>query len=61
MADFPNTREVYQHGHHSSVIESHAKRTANVDAAFFLGFLKPGMRLLDVGSIRDCKVGDASD
>jgi len=41
--------EVYQHGHHASVVASHAKRTAEADAAFFLTFLKPGMRLLDVG------------
>jgi ubiquinone/menaquinone biosynthesis C-methylase UbiE len=41
--------EVYQHGHHASVVESHAKRTAEADAAFFLPLLKAGMRLLDVG------------
>jgi ubiquinone/menaquinone biosynthesis C-methylase UbiE len=41
--------EIYQHGHHASVVASHAKRTAEVDAAFFLPFLKSGMRLLDVG------------
>src|SRR6266481_159590 len=43
------TNEVYQHGHHPSVVSNHAKRTAETDAAFFLPFLKPGMRLLDVG------------
>src|SRR6516165_10291707 len=42
-------REIYQHGHHTSVVSSHAKRTAETDAAFFLPFLKSGMRLLDVG------------
>lgn len=41
--------EVYQHGHHASVVASHGKRTAETDAAFFLSVLKPGMRLLDVG------------
>src|SRR4029077_12466663 len=41
--------EIYQHGHHTSVVSSHAKRTAETDAAFFLPYLKPGMRLLDVG------------
>ena len=41
--------EVYQHGHHASVVSNHAKRTAEACAAFFLPFLKPGMRLLDVG------------
>jgi ubiquinone/menaquinone biosynthesis C-methylase UbiE len=42
-------QEVYQHGHHASVVGNHAKRTADVCAAFFLPLLKPGMRLLDVG------------
>jgi ubiquinone/menaquinone biosynthesis C-methylase UbiE len=41
--------EIYQHGHHTSVVNNHAKRTAERDAAFFLRNLKPGMRLLDVG------------
>src|SRR6516164_10139537 len=41
--------EIYQHGHHTSVVSSHAKRTAETAAAFFLPFLKSGMRLLDVG------------
>jgi len=41
--------EIYQHGHHTSVVSNHAKRTAETDAAFFLPYLKPGMRLRDVG------------
>src|SRR5215475_3126972 len=41
--------EIYQHGHHASVLNNHAKRKAEVEAAFFLPFLKSGMRLLDVG------------
>jgi ubiquinone/menaquinone biosynthesis C-methylase UbiE len=41
--------EIYQHGHHGSVVADHAKRTAEVCAAFFLPLLKSGMRLLDVG------------
>jgi ubiquinone/menaquinone biosynthesis C-methylase UbiE len=41
--------EVYQHGHHASVVANHAKRTAEAVAAFFLPELRPGMRLLDVG------------
>src|SRR4029450_12153879 len=41
--------ETYQHGHHASVVSNHAKRTAEDCAGFFLPFLKPGMRLLDVG------------
>ena len=49
MASSPPVAEVYQHGHHASVVSNHAKRTADKDAAFFLPLLKPGMRLLDVG------------
>ncbi|HEY7244555.1 MAG TPA: methyltransferase domain-containing protein [Xanthobacteraceae bacterium] len=41
--------ETYQHGHHASVVSNHARRTAEIDAAFFLPYLRPGMRLLDVG------------
>ena len=32
-----------------AVVADHAKRTADTVAAFFLPFIKPGMRLLDVG------------
>lgn len=39
----------YTHGHHTSVVGQHARRTAEVDAAFLLPLLRPGMRLLDVG------------
>jgi len=39
----------YTHGHHASVVGQHARRTAEVDAAFLLPHLRPGMRLLDVG------------
>lgn len=39
----------YTHGHHASVVGQHARRTAEVDAAFLLPYLRPGMRLLDVG------------
>jgi ubiquinone/menaquinone biosynthesis C-methylase UbiE len=42
-------RETYQLGHHPSVVARHARRTVETAAAFFLPFLKPGMRLLDVG------------
>ena len=48
MSGSPSS-EVYQHGHHATVVASHAKRTAEVDAAFFIPYLQPGMRLLDVG------------
>ena len=41
--------KAYLPGHHPSIVADHAKRTAQTAAAFFLPFLKPGMRLLDVG------------
>ena len=49
MASTPPAHEVYQHGHHASVVSNHAKRTAEKEAAFFLGALRAGQRLLDVG------------
>jgi ubiquinone/menaquinone biosynthesis C-methylase UbiE len=41
--------ETYQLGHHPSVVARHARRKAETAAAFLLPFLKPGMRVLDVG------------
>jgi ubiquinone/menaquinone biosynthesis C-methylase UbiE len=41
--------ETYQLGHHPSIVARHARRTVETAAAFLLPFLKPGMRLLDVG------------
>jgi ubiquinone/menaquinone biosynthesis C-methylase UbiE len=49
MSSLTPTRGVYQHGHHASVVASHAKRCAEVEAAFLLPCLRPGLRLLDVG------------
>ena len=49
MSSLSPANETYQHGHHVSVVANHAKRTADTSAAFFLPFVKPGMRLLDVG------------
>lgn len=43
----------YTHGHHESVLRSHAWRTAENSAGFLLPHLRDGMRLLDVG----CGVG----
>jgi ubiquinone/menaquinone biosynthesis C-methylase UbiE len=43
------TSEQYTHGHHGSVVASHAGRTAADSAAYLLPLLEPGMRLLDVG------------
>lgn len=39
----------YTQGHHASVTRSHASRTAEKDAAFLLPYLKPHMKILDVG------------
>ncbi len=41
--------ERYTHGHHASVLRSHAWRTADNSAAYLLAHLRPGQRLLDVG------------
>lgn len=47
----PPTRQPdrYAHGHHDSVLRSHAWRTAENSAAYLLGRLRPGDHLLDVG------------
>lgn len=39
----------YMHGHHPSVINSHARRTAQDSAAFLLPHLKPDHTILDIG------------
>jgi ubiquinone/menaquinone biosynthesis C-methylase UbiE len=39
----------YTHGHHESVLRSHRWRTARNSAAYLIGQLRPGARLLDVG------------
>ncbi|MEU8774335.1 methyltransferase domain-containing protein [Streptomyces sp. NPDC048606] len=40
---------VYTHGHHESVLRSHRWRTAANSAAYLIGELRPGLRVLDVG------------
>jgi len=49
IATCTDAADTYLPGHHPSVVADHAKRTAETAATFFLPFLKPGMRLLDVG------------
>ncbi|KAH8898868.1 ubiE/COQ5 methyltransferase [Thozetella sp. PMI_491] len=39
----------YSHGHHSSVVKSHASRTAQDSIAFLVPHIKPTFRILDVG------------
>src|SRR6202044_596514 len=41
--------DMYTHGHHESVLRSHRWRTAENSAGYLLPFLRPGLRLLDVG------------
>ena len=41
--------ETYSHGHHRSVVQAHAARTAKDSAAYLLPELQPGMNVLDVG------------
>ena len=45
----PHAADVYLHGHHESVLRAHRSRTAENSAAYLLGALRPGQRLLDVG------------
>ena len=47
MSETPQDR--YTHGHHESVVQSHARRRAEVEAWFLLPRLSTGMRLLDAG------------
>lgn len=42
-------RETYLHGHHASVLRSHAWRTAENSAGYLLDRLRPGDSVLDVG------------
>lgn len=41
--------DVYTHGHHKSVLQSHNARTAANSAGYLLDLLRPGTRVLDVG------------
>ncbi|MCC3281458.1 class I SAM-dependent methyltransferase [Arthrobacter sp. zg-Y916] len=42
-------QDTYSHGHHRSVVNAHATRTAEDSAAYLLPHLSAGMRMLDVG------------
>jgi ubiquinone/menaquinone biosynthesis C-methylase UbiE len=43
-------REQYTHGHHDSVLRTHAWRTVQNSAAYLVPELLPGLTVLDVGS-----------
>lgn len=45
----PREKATYAHGHHASVVNSHARRTAQDSAAFLLPHLQPHFTILDVG------------
>ncbi len=49
MAVSEPTSDTYTHGHHESVVKSHAERDATDSAAFLLPHLNSSMRLLDIG------------
>ncbi|WPH04383.1 ubiE/COQ5 methyltransferase [Acrodontium crateriforme] len=42
-------KAVYSHGHHASVVNSHARRTAQNSAAFLLSHIKRTDQILDLG------------
>lgn len=42
-------KATYAHGHHTSVVQSHARRTAQDSAAFLIPHIQPHFRILDVG------------
>lgn len=42
--------DAYTHGHHESVLRSHAWRTADNSAAYLVPHLRPGLAVLDVGA-----------
>lgn len=45
-----SAHDSYVHGHHESVVRSHARRTVENSAAYLIPYLTAGMRVLDVGS-----------
>ncbi|MDJ0354782.1 methyltransferase domain-containing protein [Paenarthrobacter sp. PH39-S1] len=46
----PSKNDVYTHGHHESVLRSHAARSAANSAAYLVPHLTHGLSVLDVGS-----------
>jgi 2-polyprenyl-3-methyl-5-hydroxy-6-metoxy-1,4-benzoquinol methylase len=46
----PLRSDTYTHGHQDAVLRSHRWRTAENSAAYLLPSLRPGLRVLDVGS-----------
>lgn len=48
--DAAHHADVYTHGHHASVLATHAARTAENSAAYLIPHLTHGLSVLDVGS-----------
>jgi 2-polyprenyl-3-methyl-5-hydroxy-6-metoxy-1,4-benzoquinol methylase len=46
----PHDKAAYTHGYAASVLRSHSNRTVENSAAYLQAELRPGLRLLDVGS-----------
>ena len=46
----PASRDVYTHGHHASVVRTHAWRTVENSAAYLVPYLADGQQVLDIGS-----------
>ncbi len=46
----PASRDVYTHGHHTSVVRTHAWRTVENSAAYLVPYLADGQQVLDIGS-----------
>lgn len=44
-----STISTYKQGYHAAITANHVSRTAEKDAAFVLTYLKPGLRILDIG------------
>jgi ubiquinone/menaquinone biosynthesis C-methylase UbiE len=45
----PQEQATYSHGHHKSVVDDHARRTAKDSAAYLIPHIKPTDHILDVG------------
>jgi len=56
-----SSKAVYTHGHADTVLRSHRTRTAQNSAGYLLAHLRPGLRLLDVGSGPGTITADLAD
>jgi ubiquinone/menaquinone biosynthesis C-methylase UbiE len=49
MSTSESVEAEYAHGHHETVLKSHLWRTVENSAAFFVPYITPSMKILDVG------------